>query len=52
MEDDKLVSEIKVTADHLLLLPGAAELNANDVFMVVYVKVKPISARIGSLDFL
>jgi hypothetical protein len=52
MQDDKLVSEVKVTADHLLLLPGATEVTPNDVFMVVYVKVKPISVKVGALDSL
>lgn len=51
LRDDKLVSEVKVTADHLLLLPGSKELEANDVFLVVHVKVKPTRLTNGNLDF-
>ncbi len=51
MEDDKMVSGISVIADHLLLLPGAKELGANDIFLVVYVKVKPTKLVVGNIDF-
>lgn len=51
MQDDKLVAEIKVTADQLLLLPESRELNANDVFLVVQVRVKPTRLTNGNLDF-
>ena len=41
LEDDKLVSEIRVTTDQLLLLPSERELKANDAFLVINVKLKP-----------
>lgn len=34
MQDDKLVSEVRVLADHLLLLPHTTSLNPNDSFLV------------------
>jgi hypothetical protein len=40
LQDDKMISEIKVTADQLLLLPKEASLNPNDVFLVVNVNVE------------
>ena len=51
LKDDKLVSEVKVTAENLLLLPGAKQLNANDSFLVVHVRVKPTRLVYGNLDF-
>jgi hypothetical protein len=51
LQDDKLVSEVKVTTDQLLLLPGAAELKVNDSFLVINVKVKPTRLCYGNLDF-
>jgi len=41
LEDDKLISEIHVTTDRLLLLPEEREVDANDVFLVVNVILKP-----------
>jgi hypothetical protein len=38
LEDDRLVSEVRVVSDHLLLLPREQQVNANDVFMVIDVK--------------
>ena len=51
MQDDKLVAEIKVTADQLLLLPGTAKLKANDTFLVVHVRVKPTRLLGANIDF-
>jgi hypothetical protein len=39
LEDDRLISEIRIVTDHLLMLPHSQELNANDVFLVVDVKL-------------
>jgi len=41
LEDDKLISEIKVTTDSLLLLPRERELKANDALLVIHVKLWP-----------
>ncbi len=40
LQDDKMISEIKVTADQLLLLPKQASVTPNDVFLVVNVNVE------------
>jgi len=39
LEDDRLISEIKVTADHLLLLPKEESSHSNDVFLVIEVSL-------------
>lgn len=44
-EDDRLISEFRIVADHLLLLPRETEANPNDVFLVVDVKLE---VRAGS----
>jgi len=41
LEDDKLISEIRVVTDHLLLLPRERLTGANDVFLVIHVKLEP-----------
>jgi hypothetical protein len=41
LEDDSLISEVRVNADQLLLLPHEDEINANDVFLVIDVKMQP-----------
>ena len=41
LEDDKLISEVRVTTDQLLLLPKERELNQNDAFLVIHVKLLP-----------
>jgi len=41
LEDDRLISEVRVNADQLLLLPHQTEINANDVFLVIDVKMQP-----------
>lgn len=42
LEDDKLISEIRVETDQLLLLPKERQLNANDAFLVLHVRTKVI----------
>lgn len=42
LEDDKLVSEVRVTTDELLMLPKQTSVNPHDAFLVVKVKLKPI----------
>lgn len=39
LEDDRLISEVRVTADQLLLLPHEKQLHANDSFVVIHVKL-------------
>lgn len=41
LSDDKLVSEVRVSTDQLLALPGERKPNANDCFMLVHVRLKP-----------
>lgn len=41
LEDDKLISEIRVTTDELLLLPMQRQVKPTDVFTVIHVKIKP-----------
>ena len=41
LEDDKLISEIKVTTDSLLLLPREREVKPNDALLVIHVKLWP-----------
>jgi hypothetical protein len=44
LEDDKLISEIKVTTDTLLLLPREREIKPNDALLVIHVKLWPYTA--------
>jgi hypothetical protein len=39
LEDDRLVSEVHVTTDHLLLLPGEREVKPTDCFAVIHVRI-------------
>ena len=39
LEDDKLISEVRVNADQLLLLPHDREVKANTCFVVIHVKL-------------
>lgn len=41
LADDKLVSEVKISSDELLSLPGDREPKANDSFLVIHVRLKP-----------
>lgn len=45
LQNDKLISEVKVTADQMLLLPGTREPKANDAFVVIHVKLNHKVAR-------
>ncbi len=40
LEDDRLISEVRVNADHLLMLPKEHEVTANDVFLVIEVSLE------------
>jgi hypothetical protein len=42
LEDDRLISEVRVNADQLLLLPDQKEVKANDAFAVVHVKINAL----------
>ena len=44
LEDDKLISEVHVTTDELLVLPKDREVKPNDAFLVIHVKTKPIDS--------
>ena len=39
LEDDRVISEVRIVTDHLLLLPHSKEFHANDVFLVIDVKL-------------
>lgn len=39
LQDDRLISEVRVVSDELLLLPQHKELKANDCFAVIHVKI-------------
>ena len=39
LEDDRLISEVRVTTDQLLLLPNQRELKANDAHVIIHVKL-------------
>jgi hypothetical protein len=39
LEDDRLISEIRIVTDHLLLLPHTQQFHANDVFLMIDVKL-------------
>jgi hypothetical protein len=43
LQDDKLISEIKVSTDNLLMLPRQKVVDAKDAFLVIDVKLKPTS---------
>lgn len=45
LEDDRLISEVKVTSDQLLMLPHERETKANEVFAVIHVKLNHRDAR-------
>jgi len=46
LEDDRLISEIKVVSDQLLRLPGEKTFTENDVFLVVSVVVESPASNI------
>ncbi len=39
LEDDRLISEVRVTADELLMLPESKAVGANDAFVIIDVKM-------------
>lgn len=41
LQDDCLISEIRVDTDNILLLPNSAKANSRDVFLVIHVKLMP-----------
>ncbi len=41
LEDDKLISEVKVTTDNLLLLPKERDIKPNDAMMIIHAKLWP-----------
>jgi hypothetical protein len=49
LEDDKLISELSVTTDQLLVLPKERDINPNDVFLIVHVRITPTAdGRVSS----
>ena len=45
LEDDRLVSEVRVSTDQMLLLPNRREVKANDAHAVIHVKLNHKNAR-------
>jgi hypothetical protein len=45
LEDDRLISEVHVTTDQLLLLPGHRELKANDAHVIIHVRLNHRTPR-------
>jgi hypothetical protein len=45
LQDDRLISEIRVTTDQLLVLPNQREVKANDVHVSIHVRVNHKHAR-------
>ena len=45
LQDDKLISEVKVTTDQLLMLPHEKEVRANTCFVTIHVKLNHRDAR-------
>jgi hypothetical protein len=39
LADDRLISEVRVVADELLLLPNYKQPQANDAFVVIHVRL-------------
>ena len=42
LEDDKLISQVSIATDQLLVLPKERSTNANDAFLVIQVHLKPV----------
>jgi hypothetical protein len=42
LEDDKLISQVSIATDQLLVLPKERSTNANDAFLVIQVRLKPV----------
>jgi hypothetical protein len=45
LEDDRLITEVRVTTDRLLLLPNQTKVQPNDCFAVIRVRLNHKSAR-------
>jgi hypothetical protein len=45
LEDDRLITEVRVTTDRLLLLPNQVTVQPNDCFAVIRVRLNHGSAR-------
>lgn len=45
LEDDRLITEVRVTADQLLLLPHQRVVTANDAFVLIHVRLNHRDAR-------
>jgi len=45
LEDDRLISEVRVATDQLLLLPNQREVKPNDAHAVIHVKLNHRNAR-------
>lgn len=45
LQDDRLISQIRVTTDQLLLLPNQREVKANDVHVTIHVSLNHKNAR-------
>jgi hypothetical protein len=45
LQDDRLITEVRVNTDRLLLLPNSPTVKPNDCFAVIYVKLNHQSAR-------
>lgn len=45
LEDDKLISEVSVVTDQLLLLPKERQIDPNDVFLIINVHVSASTPR-------
>jgi hypothetical protein len=45
LQDDKLVSEVRVVADELLSLPGKSTVEPNDAYVVIHAKISHRDAR-------
>ncbi len=45
LEDDRLITEVRVSADKLLLLPNQKEVKENEAFVVIHVKLNHRNAR-------
>ena len=48
LEDDKLISEVSINADQLLLLPNQQQINPNEAFLVIRVELN--HAHAGTFD--
>jgi hypothetical protein len=42
LQDDKMISEVKIATDQLLLLPRERDVQANDALLVIHVRLWPM----------